>query len=82
VEAEYARVEAEGPACHRKKDLLDKATKEAEHRERLQDLLTRLSKLSERGAAEDTSRAKWSDRSAVSERDLASVRAHLAQVWG
>ena len=36
VESEYQRVESEGPASHRKKDLLDKATKEAEHRERLQ----------------------------------------------
>lgn len=28
VETEHARLEAEGPASHRKKDLLDKATKE------------------------------------------------------
>lgn len=28
ADAEHARLEAEGPASHRKKDLLDKATKE------------------------------------------------------
>ncbi|GFH12706.1 C2H2-type domain-containing protein, partial [Haematococcus lacustris] len=28
VEVEHARLEAEGPASHRKRDLLDKATKE------------------------------------------------------
>ena len=28
VESEHSRLEAEGPASHRKKDMLDKATKE------------------------------------------------------
>lgn len=62
MEAEHARLEAEGPASHRKKDLLDKATKEAEHRERLQDLQVRLNSLMERISAEEASRQKWSDR--------------------
>ena len=42
AELEYQRVDSEGPASHRKKDLLDKATKEAEHRERMQDLLLKV----------------------------------------
>ena len=62
VEAEYQRVEAEGPASHRKKDMLDKATKEAEHRERLQDLLSRLTSLNERVVLEESSRQKWAQR--------------------
>ena len=38
------------------------ATKEAEHRERLQDLLSRIASLNERIAVEENSRHKWADR--------------------
>ena len=55
AELEYQRVDSEGPASHRKKDLLDKATKEAEHRERMQDLLL---KVGCRGRREEASK-KW-----------------------
>ena len=64
MEGEYSRVAAEGPASHRRKDLLDKATKEAEHRERLQDLGGRLTSLTEKIGAEEASRIKWTDRCA------------------
>ncbi|GAX78187.1 hypothetical protein CEUSTIGMA_g5629.t1 [Chlamydomonas eustigma] len=79
VEAEYARVESEGPASHRKKDVLDKATKEAEHRERLQDLLSRLTALNERISAEEANRHKAADRLADAERELEAVRSQLRQ---
>jgi hypothetical protein len=42
AEAEQAKLVAEGPASHRKKDLLDKATKETEHRQKLADVKTRI----------------------------------------
>eukprot|EP00798_Chlamydomonas_sp_ICE-L_P023583 gene23583-9111_t len=79
VELEYQRVDAEGPASHRKRDLLDKATKEAEHRERLQDLQTRLSGLSERMVVQDNCRQKLSERLIEAERDLEVVCSHLRQ---
>eukprot|EP00798_Chlamydomonas_sp_ICE-L_P031763 gene31763-6961_t len=79
VEVEYQRVDAEGPASHRKRDLLDKATKEAEHRERLQDLQTRLTGLSERMVVQENSRQKWSERLLDAERDLEVVRSQLRQ---
>lgn len=42
AEAEQAKLIAEGPASHRKKDLLDKATKETEHRQKLADVKARI----------------------------------------
>lgn len=42
AEAEQAKLVAEGPASHRKKDLLDKATKETEHRQKLADVKARI----------------------------------------
>ncbi len=79
VEGEYQRVEAEGPACHRKKDLLDKATKEAEHRERLQDLNLRLAALNGRVSLEEAARQKAEERVAEADRDLEALRSHLRQ---
>ena len=38
------------------------ATKEAEHRERLQDLLSRIQSLNDRISAEEAGRFKWADR--------------------
>lgn len=42
AEAEQAKLIAEGPPSHRKKDLLDKATKETEHRQKLADVKARI----------------------------------------
>jgi hypothetical protein len=42
AEAEQAKLIAEGPASHRKKDLLDKATKETEHRQKLAEVKNRI----------------------------------------
>jgi hypothetical protein len=42
AEAELAKLTADGPASHRKKDLLDKATKETEHRQKLADIKARI----------------------------------------
>ncbi|KXZ47471.1 hypothetical protein GPECTOR_35g909 [Gonium pectorale] len=79
AEAEYQRVQAEGPASHRKKDLLDKATKEAEHREQLRELAARLASLSDSIAADEASKAKWADKQEEAERELAYVRDAIRQ---
>lgn len=42
AEAEQSKLIADGPASHRKKDLLDKATKETEHRQKLADVKARI----------------------------------------
>ena len=70
-------MESEGPASHRKKDLLDKATKEAEHREKLQDLLTRLSSLNEKVSNEESSLARLKDKIADANKELEGVRGQL-----
>jgi hypothetical protein len=38
VEGEYTRLETEGPASHRRKDLLDKATKEVSEEEEWEEM--------------------------------------------
>ncbi|EFN58214.1 hypothetical protein CHLNCDRAFT_50618 [Chlorella variabilis] len=48
AEAERQRLSAEGPPAHRRKDLLDRVNKEAEHRERLQELQQRIAAGQER----------------------------------
>jgi hypothetical protein len=55
-------LQAEGPASHRKKDLLDKATKEAEHREQLRELAARLASLSDSIAADEANKAKFAEK--------------------
>lgn len=69
--------QAEGPACHRKKDLLDKATKEAEHREALRDMGARIQSLAEAVSNGEASRTRWAERLEASERELAAVREAL-----
>lgn len=56
------RLQAEGPASHRKKDLLDKATKEAEHREQLRELSARLTSLSDCIAADEANKIRYADK--------------------
>jgi hypothetical protein len=77
VESDYHKVESDGPASHRKKDLLDKATKEAEHREKLQDLLTRLSTLNDKVSAEEAALGRLKDKISEADRELGGVRAKL-----
>eukprot|EP00775_Hariotina_reticulata_P010977 gene10977-11132_t len=79
-EAEHARVTAEGPASHRKRDFLDKATKEAEHRERLADLKAKID--AAKGAiAEDEVTAAAADLAAAdASADLSRVREQARQI--
>lgn len=65
AEAEHVRIAAEGPAHHRKKDLLDKATKEAEHRERLQDLQQRIAAVKERIMGDEGTSMSWTNQHTV-----------------
>ncbi|KAK9867624.1 hypothetical protein WJX84_000248 [Apatococcus fuscideae] len=77
AEAELSRVQLEGPANHRKRDPIDKATKEAEHRERLSELKARIDAGKERLAAEEASRRTAKDRIENANSDLGAVRDHL-----
>ncbi|GIL70608.1 hypothetical protein Vretifemale_1330 [Volvox reticuliferus] len=79
AEAEYQRVQAEGPASHRKKDLLDKATKEAEHREQLRELAARLASLSDSIAADEANKTRYAEKQEEAERELAYVRDAIRQ---
>ncbi|GIL47102.1 hypothetical protein Vafri_4016 [Volvox africanus] len=79
AEAEYQRVQAEGPASHRKKDLLDKATKEAEHREQLRELAARLASLSDSIAADEANKTRYAEKHEEAERELAYVRDAIRQ---
>ncbi|EFJ51048.1 hypothetical protein VOLCADRAFT_103689 [Volvox carteri f. nagariensis] len=79
AEAEYQRVQAEGPASHRKKDLLDKATKEAEHREQLRELAARLASLSDSIAADEGNKTRYAEKQDEAERELAYVRDAIRQ---
>lgn len=53
AEAELARTQAEGPPLHRKRDLLDRVNKEAEHRERLRELQQHIAACKDRIASEE-----------------------------
>jgi hypothetical protein len=66
AEAEQAKLIAEGPASHRKKDLLDKATKETEHRQKLAEVKNRI----------DTAKA------AIAEDENVAASAELASAEG
>lgn len=80
TEAEHARIAAEGPASHRKKDFLDKATKEAEHREKLADLKAKID-AAKAAIAEDEVTAAAADLAAAdAQADLARVREQARQI--
>jgi hypothetical protein len=80
AEAEHSRLTAEGPASHRKKDFLDKATKEAEHREKLADLKAKID-AAKAAIAEDEVTAAAADLAAAdAQGDLARVREQARQI--
>lgn len=82
AEAEHLRVQAEGPAHHRKRDLLDKATKEAEHRERLADLQARMAAAKERVAADEASTLSWATQHQVRLTDCWHAAARTCKARG
>lgn len=80
AESEHSRLVAEGPASHRKKDFLDKATKEAEHREKLADLKAKID-AAKAAIAEDEVTAAAADLAAAdAQGDLARVREQARQI--
>jgi hypothetical protein len=80
AEAEHSRLTAEGPASHRKKDFLDKATKEAEHREKLADLKAKID-AAKAAISEDEVTAAAADLAAAdAQGDLARVREQARQI--
>jgi hypothetical protein len=80
AEAEHARVLADGPASHRKKDMLDKATKEAEHREKLADLAAKIEAAKAAIAADEAAAAGASTAAAEAAADLTRVREQARQI--
>lgn len=76
AETEYMRAQAEGPALHRKRDILDRVNKEAEYRERLQELQQHITACKERIVSEEAygSAAQKKRESAV--QDLSEVRVY------
>ncbi|KAL4443541.1 hypothetical protein ABPG75_011278 [Micractinium tetrahymenae] len=78
AEGERARLAAEGPAAHRRKDLLDKVNKEAEHRERLQELQQRIAQGHERILSEEGFLADARKRHDDLAADLEAVRGEMA----
>jgi hypothetical protein len=80
AEAEHARVLAEGPASHRKKDMLDKATKEAEHREKLADLLAKIDAARESIAADEVAAEAAASAATELAADLARAREQAQQI--
>ena len=80
AEAEHARVLAEGPASHRKKDMLDKATKEAEHREKLADLVAKIEAAREAIAADEVAAEAAASAASELAADLARAREQAQQI--
>ncbi len=80
AEAEHARVVAEGPASHRKRDILDKATKEAEHRERVAELVSRVAVARDGIAADEAATAAAAASAAEAAADLARVQEQARQI--
>ena len=74
AEAEYLRAQTEGPALHRKRDVLDRVNKEAEHRERLQELQQHISACKERIVSERAFGAGAEERREQAVSDLTEVR--------
>lgn len=80
AEAEHSRVTAEGPASHRKKDFLDKATKEAEHREKLADLKAKIDAAKAAIAEDEVTAAAAELAAADAQADLTRVREQARQI--
>ncbi|GMH39769.1 hypothetical protein BSKO_07667 [Bryopsis sp. KO-2023] len=79
TEAELERVDAEGPANHRRRDILDKATKEAEHREKLLSLTQKIAALEEKAGKEEVACGKWEEKMREACKDLTTVEEWLKQ---
>lgn len=80
ADAEHARVSAEGPASHRKRDMLDKATKEAEHREKLADLTAKNTAAREAISVDEADAAAAAAAASDAANDLARVREQARQI--
>jgi hypothetical protein len=80
AEAEHARLLTDGPAAHRKRDALDKATKEAEHRERAADALARVEASKGLIAADEAEAAAAAAALAGAAAELARVRDQAGQI--
>jgi len=76
-EFELAKAEVEGPAVHRKRDLLDRVNKEAEHRERLRELQQHIASCKERIASEEAFGAGARRRREQAAADLSEGRIEL-----
>lgn len=74
AEAELARAQVEGPALHRKRDVLDRVNKEAEYRERLQELQQHIASCKERIVSEEAFGAGAQKRREQAVTDLHEVR--------
>eukprot|EP00208_Stichococcus_sp_RCC1054_P002912 CAMPEP_0206142900 /NCGR_PEP_ID=MMETSP1473-20131121/18579_1 /ASSEMBLY_ACC=CAM_ASM_001109 /TAXON_ID=1461547 /ORGANISM="Stichococcus sp, Strain RCC1054" /LENGTH=3025 /DNA_ID=CAMNT_0053538067 /DNA_START=97 /DNA_END=9174 /DNA_ORIENTATION=+ len=79
VDADLARAQAEGPASHRKRDYIDKATKEAEHRDRLADLRGRGDSARDRATSEQDAILTSRLRREQADKDLVGVSSALAR---
>lgn len=77
AEAELARAQAEGPALHRRRDILDRVNKEAEHRERLHELQSHITACRERILSEETFGAGAQRRREEAASNLAQGRSEL-----
>ena len=77
AESELTRTQAEGPALHRKRDLLDRVNKEAEYRERLQDLQQHIAACKERITSEEAFGAGARQRREEAASDLDDGRKEL-----
>lgn len=77
AEVDLGRAQAEGPALHRKRDLLDRVNKEAEHRERLQELQQHIASCKERIVNEEEFGASAHGRREEAATDLDDDRTEL-----
>lgn len=75
TELELERADAEGPANHRRRDIVDKATKEAEHRERLLGLTQKIAGLEEKAEKEEHACVKGQEKMKVR-------HANRKECWG
>lgn len=65
TELELEKADAEGPANHRRRDIVDKATKEAEHRERLLGLTQKIAALEDKAEKEEEACLKGQEKMKV-----------------
>ncbi|KAK9809368.1 hypothetical protein WJX73_009107 [Symbiochloris irregularis] len=80
AECELNKAQAEGPANHRKRDFLDKATKEAEHRDKLEELRVRIADLKAKHAAADESQRTHKEQQDTCRRELQNLQTQMRMV--